>query len=81
MVTMNQGPIFVINESSYYCDAFLAQRHRIGMLSLPNLSEELNEIIRHHSFRSALTLQWLWNVAANPILGVRGCRHPPLDNT
>lgn len=71
------GPIVVINISDYRSDAFLVQSHQITVLELPNLSVESAE---EHAKQIRLgrqsgaprqtraTLEWLWDVAAKPIL-------------
>ncbi|KAF2804516.1 uncharacterized protein BDZ99DRAFT_544163 [Mytilinidion resinicola] len=81
MAAASQGPIVIINVSSYRCDAFLITHYQVKVLALPNLKEvELNKRIQQHSVGSTSTLQWLWNVAAGPILDALGYQHLPLDN-
>jgi tetratricopeptide (TPR) repeat protein len=77
----DQGPIVIINVSSYRCDAFLVEHHGIRVLPLPNLRmEELNEKVQQLLVGSISILQWLWDVAAGPILDALGYQCLPSDN-
>ena len=81
MVATDQGPIIIINVSVYRSDAFLIKHHQIRVLPLPNLrEEELEERVQRLSVGSTLMLQWLWDVAAGPILDALGYQHPPSDD-
>jgi hypothetical protein len=78
MAAADQGTIITINVSSYRCDAFLIERKRITVLPLPDLkAEELKEKAQQLSAGSTRTLEWLWNVAAGPILDALGHQCPP----
>ncbi|KAF2185509.1 hypothetical protein K469DRAFT_665117 [Zopfia rhizophila CBS 207.26] len=81
MAAADQGPIIIINVSSYRCDAFLIKKNRITVLPLPDLKEkELKTKVSQQSVGSAQTLQWLWDVAAGPVLDALGYQCPPPDN-
>lgn len=81
MAAASQGPIVIINVSSYRCDAFVIEHHQIRVLSLPNLKEdELERRLHQHSVGSLPTLQWLWTAAAGPILEALGYGHLPLGD-
>jgi tetratricopeptide (TPR) repeat protein len=78
MAAADQGPIVTINVSSYRCDAFLIGNNRITVLPLPDLKEEeLKEKAQQLLVGSTQTLQWLWDVAAGPILDALGHSCPP----
>lgn len=80
MAAADQGPIITVNVSSYRCDAFLIEKNRIIVLPLPDLKEEeLKEKAQQRSVGSTQTLQWLWDVAAGPILDALGHQCPPSD--
>lgn len=73
MAAADQGPITIVNVSSYRCDAFLIEHHQIRVLPLPKLrEEELKEKAQQLPIRSVSVLQWLWDVAAGPILDALG---------
>ncbi|KAF2804435.1 uncharacterized protein BDZ99DRAFT_511648 [Mytilinidion resinicola] len=81
MAAADQGPIVIINVSSYRCDAFLIEHHRIRVLPLPNLTEEkLNQRVQQQSVGSTPVLQWLWKAAAAPILDALGHQQLPSNN-
>ncbi|KAF2740441.1 hypothetical protein EJ04DRAFT_600690 [Polyplosphaeria fusca] len=42
--------------------------------------DEVWKRMQEHLVRSKSTLEWLWNVAAGPILDALGFLHPPLDD-
>ncbi|CVL04163.1 uncharacterized protein FMAN_14743 [Fusarium mangiferae] len=72
------GPIVVVNLSKFRCDAILVETHQIRSLSLPNLTnDKMNEKESQNSLTSPSMLQWLWDVAANPILQALGIQGPP----
>jgi hypothetical protein len=78
MAAADQGTIITINVSSYRCDAFLIGKNRITVLPLPDLKEEeLKEKAQQLSVGSTRTLQWLWDVAAGPVLDALGHQCPP----
>jgi len=81
MTAACQGPIAIINISSYRCDAFIVEDCQIRMVPLPGLSEEeLHKRIQQLSVGSAPTLQWLWSAIAGPILDALGYQYPPPDD-
>jgi tetratricopeptide (TPR) repeat protein len=71
------GPVVVINFSNFRSDAFIIERHRIRVLRLPRLTTEdlLANIHRQNVVKSLL--EWLWNVAAKPILDALDFTAPP----
>ncbi|KAH8723269.1 hypothetical protein GQ44DRAFT_620595, partial [Phaeosphaeriaceae sp. PMI808] len=70
IATTSQGPIAIINVSSYCCDAFLIEHHQIKVLALPDLEEaKLNKRIQQQSA-----------AAAGPILDALGYQHLCLDD-
>ncbi|KAI9782859.1 MAG: hypothetical protein M1816_001679 [Peltula sp. TS41687] len=74
MAAAVSGPIVTINTSSYRCDALLIESHRIRSLNLLDPNEE--EIIHNVNglgskaldLAVASMLEWLWKVAAGPVL-------------
>ncbi|KAF3314448.1 hypothetical protein TWF173_004791 [Orbilia oligospora] len=89
-----QGPIVVINVSAFRCDAFLIESSVIRSLHLPNLRKE--DIERNVEFMKSMRsihalpldvirqlsrmLEWLWDVAVNPILNELKFSAPPLND-
>jgi len=72
------GPIVVINVSRHRCDAVLVEEHQIRVLPLPYLDiEEIRKKMQRGSLGSPMVLEWLWDVAANPILDALGFTQPP----
>lgn len=88
MAAAKLGPIVVINLSSYRCDAFLVQSHQITVLELPDLNVESAQ---EHAKQIRLgrqsgaprqtraMLEWLWGVAAKPILKRLGFEKHPAE--
>ncbi|KAL2011079.1 hypothetical protein VTN00DRAFT_3797 [Thermoascus crustaceus] len=88
MAAARAGPIVVINISHYRCDAILIQPHQITALQLHQMTLEEVEI-RAEGLRAAAPfsfqpqrqllslLEWMWAVAARPILEELGIRNPP----
>ena len=75
------GPIVVINVSRHRCDAVLVEEHQIRALALPCLSStEIKKKVQRGSLGSPMVLEWLWDVAANPILDALGFIQPPTAN-
>jgi tetratricopeptide (TPR) repeat protein len=76
------GPIIVINVSTRRCDAILVERHQIRVLPLPHLDiKEIRKNVQRGSLGSPIVLEWLWDVAANPIMDALGFTGPPFaDN-
>ncbi|KAF5635394.1 30S ribosomal S17P protein [Fusarium sp. NRRL 25303] len=72
------GPIVLVNLSKFRCDAILVEKHQIRSLSLPNLTnDKMNEKESQNSLTSPSMLEWLWDVAANPILQALSIQSPP----
>ncbi|KAH8697307.1 CHAT domain-containing protein [Talaromyces proteolyticus] len=72
------GPIVVINVSKYRCDSVLIEKHQIRVLALPLLNiKEIKNRAQRLIQGSLTTLEWLWNVAASPILDALGFVQPP----
>jgi hypothetical protein len=73
MAAAEYGPLIIVNVSPYRCDAFIVEKHRIRLEPLPELSEkELNTKFDQKLVGSVSTLEWLWKVAAGPIMAVLG---------
>ena len=83
MTAASFGPIIVINVSPYRCDAFLIEGHGIRTINLPNLHlRDIEENVKRlKSARSSpkvsRVLEWLWDVAAGPILDKLGFQETP----
>lgn len=86
MAAAEEGPIVVINISFYRCDAFLIERHQVRLLELPIMnSQDIEEKVDYlKSNPSCLVthslLEWLWNVAAGPILEALGFTQAPSND-
>ncbi|KAH8747717.1 CHAT domain-containing protein [Diaporthe sp. PMI_573] len=90
MAAADPDPIVVVNVSRYRCDAFLVERHHIRALNLPNLSPGGVEISREflrildpslgRPIVLEVLLEWLWEVAACPILEALGYKQSSPDN-
>lgn len=85
-----QGPIVVFNVSSHRSDALLITSDGVTDLPLPGL--DLHSVTgRINQFQTALeahdeeslsgTLEWLWDVAAEPILETLGYHNQPQSAT
>ncbi|CAG8428585.1 unnamed protein product [Penicillium salamii] len=85
------GPIVVINTSGYRSDAIIIERTQITSIRLPNMHwvqvQGIARRMQHlasFDYRSSreLTplLEWLWLVAARPILDHLGFSHSPKDD-
>lgn len=73
------GPIVIINMSKYRCDAILIVHNKIRSLPLPLLTtKEAQERLRKPE--SPKVLEWLWDVAASPVLDALGFTQPPFDD-
>ncbi|KAH7147652.1 CHAT domain-containing protein [Fusarium sp. MPI-SDFR-AT-0072] len=76
------GPVVVINLTKFRYDAILVEQHQTRSLPLPDLTmDKMNEKESQDSSTSPSMLEWLWDVAAKPILqalGIEGL--PPYDN-
>jgi CHAT domain-containing protein len=76
------GPIVAINVSRYRCDALLIERNQIRSLRLDRLHEsEIDDKVRamkRFGIDSPI-LEWLWDVAAGPILSELGFHTPPAN--
>jgi tetratricopeptide (TPR) repeat protein len=72
------GPIVVINVSGRRCDAILVEEDQIRALPLPQLSVgEIRRKIQESSLGNPVVLEWLWDVAASPVLIALGFTQPP----
>jgi len=80
------GPIIVVNASPYRCDAFLVRQNSpVKALELPNLrlkdiEENTRSLRTADPYRVQQTLEWLWDVAASPILEALGFSQPPSND-
>lgn len=80
MKAADPDPAVVVNVSSFRCDAFIVEKHRIRLLELPLLS--LKDVLanvkqlkdRPDSLLSVL--EWLWSSAVHPILDALGFQRP-----
>ncbi|KAL8396668.1 hypothetical protein RB594_003654 [Gaeumannomyces avenae] len=74
-----QGPIVVLNVSSYRCDALAIEQSGIRSLELPHVSRDaINEHARE--LKTLATLGWLWDAIVCPVLESLGFTRPPSDN-
>ncbi|KAK6530390.1 hypothetical protein TWF694_003745 [Orbilia ellipsospora] len=93
MAAASLGPVVLINVSLYRCDALLIEKQEIRSIHLPNLDQsdirkyaDLIRSIRSTPWLSSDTiseifqmLEWLWDVAVDPILTELGF-HNPISN-
>ncbi|KAH6953787.1 CHAT domain-containing protein [Ilyonectria sp. MPI-CAGE-AT-0026] len=88
MAAANQGPIVVVNLSSYRCDAFIVEHDRISVVELPALTSEevqkrAHSLHSHYptaSFDMESLLEWLWDAICRPCLDALGFKDPPSDD-
>jgi hypothetical protein len=88
MAAANPDPIIVLNVSCHRSDAFLIEHDRIRVLELPGLTctgvneraKELLSFCPSGNFHAASPLEWLWDVAACPILDALSFKEP-ISNT
>ncbi|KAH8898073.1 TPR-like protein [Thozetella sp. PMI_491] len=88
MAAANQGPIIIVNLSSYRCDAFLIERYQIRVLKLPDLTlEEVQKQTREMRSSEPITtcystpmLEWLWDAVCRPVLDTLGFKNPISDD-
>ena len=74
----SSGPIVVLNMSRYRCDAVLVEEHQTRVLALPRLNrKDIIKKVQMGGLGSPAVLEWLWDVAANPILDALGFVQPP----
>ncbi|EJT69646.1 hypothetical protein GGTG_12530 [Gaeumannomyces tritici R3-111a-1] len=74
-----QGPIVVLNVSSYRCDALAIEQSGIRLLELPHVSRDaINEHARE--LKTLATLGWLWDAIVCPVLEALGFTGPPSDS-
>lgn len=72
------GPIVAINVSDFRCDAILIEEHQIRSLYLPLLNmSEIQLKTETVTLDSPKTLEWLWDVIANPVLKALGYTQSP----
>ena len=86
MAAADPDPIIVLNVSSYRCDAFIVEHHRIIALPLPlvSLPAIMEKVKRwegeNQNFNQASTLKWLWDTIASPCLEALGFEGEPMDD-
>ncbi|KAL8364557.1 hypothetical protein RB595_003713 [Gaeumannomyces hyphopodioides] len=74
-----QGPIVILNVSSYRCDALAIEQSGIRLLELPHVSRNaINEHAR--KLKTLATLGWLWDAIVCPVLEFLGFTGPPSDS-
>ncbi|KAF5674688.1 TPR domain-containing protein [Fusarium denticulatum] len=75
-----QGPIIVINISMFDCGAIVMNSRGEYAISLPRLTKnDLERRVQSGNLDSLETLEWLWDVIANPILDHLGLTNTPTD--
>ena len=75
------GPIVVMNASIWRCDAIIINPDRIQLLPLPRLTfSDIGKLTKSPRPDNRQVLEWLWDVAAGPILDALGIHSPPLLN-
>jgi hypothetical protein len=87
MAAANPDPLIVVNLTSYRCDAFLIECNQTKVLELPSLTLErvqkrAKELRSSHlldTFYGTSLLEWLWDVAARPVLDSLGFQEPISD--
>lgn len=83
MSTAEQGPIVILNISSFRCDAFLIQRSSIQVVELRSLNEdEVRQRVTSLSTTSNLSplLEWLWHAICGPVLDALDLKHAITDD-
>ncbi|KJZ72809.1 hypothetical protein HIM_07753 [Hirsutella minnesotensis 3608] len=85
MAAARLGPVVVVNAHSFRCDAFIVDRHEIKALQLPNLNlhdaKRNVKRLRSSNLSEGLSvLEWLWIVAACPIMVALGFKQPPSND-
>ena len=74
----SSGPIVILNVSRHRCDAVLVEEHQTRVLALPRLNrKDIIKKVQMGGLGSPAVLEWLWDVAANPILDALGFVQPP----
>ena len=79
------GPIVFINVSSYRCDAFIMRQNcpvkalELANLRLKDIERNTKSLRTANQYRMQKTMEWLWDVAARPILEELGFEEPPSD--
>ncbi|KAK1478706.1 hypothetical protein CTAM01_14988 [Colletotrichum tamarilloi] len=84
MEAADSDPAVVVNVSSFRCDAFIVDQHRIKLLELPLLRlEDIQSYAKGLKDRPdslSSVLEWLWSSAVHPVLNALGLDRPlPLD--
>ncbi|KAH6646219.1 CHAT domain-containing protein [Truncatella angustata] len=75
------GPIVLVNVSSYRCDAIMVELHRIRSLHLQAMDVEwLRQKVLRKNVVSPVILGWLWDVLAEPTLNALGFSQAPFQN-
>ncbi|KAF5989603.1 TPR domain-containing protein [Fusarium bulbicola] len=75
-----QGPIVIINVSRHRCDALIVEQAALRVVQLPQLSQKKTLAQAPH-VRSVETLEWLWDVAASPVLDGLGYSKTPATDS
>ncbi|KAF6810841.1 TPR domain containing protein [Colletotrichum sojae] len=74
----SHGPIVYVNMSMHRCDALIIEESGVRALELPKLTwDRASESLER--LQSPETLEWLWDVAVEPILEELGFTGPPGD--
>ncbi|RSM14908.1 hypothetical protein CEP52_001121 [Fusarium oligoseptatum] len=80
MDAADPDPAVVVNVSSFRCDAFIVEKHRIRLLELPLLSLEdiqaNTKRLKNRPDSLPSVLEWLWSSAVHPILDALGFDNP-----
>ncbi|KAI9896028.1 hypothetical protein N3K66_009097 [Trichothecium roseum] len=84
MSAANEGPVVIINTSSFRNDAFIVQRGSIQVIELPQLTEigiyRAIDCLNNSNYPSLL--EWLWQSLCRPCLDALGFTDPvPNDGT
>ncbi|KAF9872607.1 hypothetical protein CkaCkLH20_09786 [Colletotrichum karsti] len=79
---VGDGSMVILNVSQLRCDAFLITSDGLKVLSLPRLTYEDAEkhaanLAKSPTACSSQLLEWLWDVAAGPVLNALGLRDSP----
>ncbi|KAJ5370325.1 CHAT domain-containing protein [Penicillium cataractarum] len=78
--TANIGPLVFVNVGHFFCDAFIVQEEKIGLVPLPDVDvPKTLEMASKLRTDTASVLEWLWNSIANPVLNYLGFLKKPSD--
>lgn len=79
MAAAKHGPIAVINDSQYRCDALIVEKDRLRAVPLPDL--RVDDIWDRVEIKDKLeVLEWLWTTVARPVLDALECTKTPPNN-